>query len=99
MADHLADHPADHLANRRVDARKGEPVTTSLTEIAAVIEDIYPLTPQQRGLFLQLLRAPESAAYVNQFTVRVHGADPVATRRAWETLAARHPVLRTGFLW
>lgn len=71
----------------------------------AGIEDIYPLTPLQSGMLYHSLRAEEPGAYTEQF-VFVCRAEPPARRpradtlgAAWQTVVARHPVLRTGFVW
>ncbi|MFP2934190.1 condensation domain-containing protein, partial [Pyxidicoccus sp. 3LG] len=65
-----------------------------------VIEDLYPLSPTQQGMLFHALLTPGSGEYFEQMTLTVHGSlDLAAFRRAWETLVARHPVLRTRFLW
>ena len=62
------------------------------------LEDLYPLTPLQQGLLFHVLQAPGS--YFNQMSWEVHGAlDVTAVARAWQETVARHPALRTAFLW
>src|SRR6188508_200578 len=63
------------------------------------VEDIYPLTPIQRGLLFHTLYAPESGVYIEQLGFTIEGRfDVEAFRRAWQTVLDRHPVLRTAFV-
>ncbi|MFN7998531.1 MAG: amino acid adenylation domain-containing protein [Bryobacteraceae bacterium] len=56
----------------------------------------YPLTATQKSMVLALERAPRSGAYLLQdvveFAGEVHSAE---LQRAWQQVAARHPVFRT----
>ncbi|MBR1237080.1 non-ribosomal peptide synthetase, partial [Bradyrhizobium sp. AUGA SZCCT0182] len=63
------------------------------------IEDIYPLSPMQQGMLFHSLRDAGSGVYVNQVSVEIRGLDPERFRSAWQDVTARHPMLRTGFLW
>ncbi|HEY0602461.1 MAG TPA: condensation domain-containing protein, partial [Herpetosiphonaceae bacterium] len=64
------------------------------------IEDIYPLTPTQRGMLFHTLYAPRSAVYFQQEGFLVEGRlDRAAFVRAWEHVLARHSVLRTAIVW
>jgi amino acid adenylation domain-containing protein len=64
------------------------------------VEDIYSLSPLQRGMLFHSLLAPESGIYVNQFTCTLPAdLDPGLFRQAWEKLVERHRALRTAFLW
>src|SRR6185437_7264860 len=64
------------------------------------IEDIYPLSPLQSGLLFHTLLEPGSGIYFEQLTCELHsGLDESAFARAWQLLAARHPILRTAFIW
>ncbi|SDY75283.1 amino acid adenylation domain-containing protein [Nitrosomonas sp. Nm33] len=63
------------------------------------IEDIYPLSPTQEGMLFHTLEAPGTGLYVNQISVEVKGLDAPRLAQAWQAMIARHPVLRTGFLW
>jgi amino acid adenylation domain-containing protein len=63
------------------------------------VEDIYPLTPLQRGLLFHTLYAPESGLYVEQLGFTIEGTfDVELFRRAWQTVLDRHAVLRTAFV-
>jgi amino acid adenylation domain-containing protein len=64
------------------------------------VEDIYPLTPLQEGMLFHTLEAPGAGVYIERLSCDLRGdLDPAAFRRAWEEVVARHPVLRTAFLW
>ena len=64
------------------------------------IEDIYPLTPLQKGMLFHCLRDPESSVYFEQMTCRLDGKfNEVAFFSAWQTLVERHTILRTSFVW
>ncbi|WP_035641700.1 non-ribosomal peptide synthetase, partial [Bradyrhizobium sp. ORS 375] len=63
------------------------------------IEDIYPLSPMQQGMLFHSLRDTGSGIYVNQISVEIRGLDVERLSSAWQQVAARHPMLRTGFLW
>ncbi|HEX6747471.1 MAG TPA: amino acid adenylation domain-containing protein [Longimicrobium sp.] len=62
------------------------------------VEDVYPLSPLQHGLlFHAVLR---QGAYWEQFPLLLHGpVDADALERAFRGVVARHPALRTGFVW
>ncbi|UPJ46488.1 non-ribosomal peptide synthase/polyketide synthase [Bradyrhizobium sp. 200] len=63
------------------------------------VEDIYPLSPMQQGMLFHSLRDAGSGVYVNQVSVEIRGLDAERFRSAWREVTARHPMLRTGFLW
>ncbi|TFY93785.1 amino acid adenylation domain-containing protein [Pseudomonas nabeulensis] len=64
------------------------------------VEALYSLSPMQQGmLFLGLNSDPEDELYINQLNVSVEGLQVARLRQAWESVAQRHDVLRTGFLW
>jgi amino acid adenylation domain-containing protein/non-ribosomal peptide synthase protein (TIGR01720 family) len=63
------------------------------------IEDIFPLTPLQKGLLFHSLYEPESGIYFEQFHCRLEGnVSVIAVRQAWQTLVDRHPILRTAII-
>jgi amino acid adenylation domain-containing protein/thioester reductase-like protein len=67
---------------------------------AAGIEDLYRLSPIQKGMLFHVLSTPGSGVYFQQFTTAYdEGLDPDAFAAAWQHLLDRHPVLRTSFLW
>jgi non-ribosomal peptide synthase protein (TIGR01720 family) len=62
------------------------------------IEDIYPLSPVQQGMFFHHLSTRESSAYVEQIHCGLRGqVDAGALERAWQSALARHSILRTSF--
>jgi len=66
----------------------------------ANVEALYPLTPLQQGMLFHAVYGHQDHAYVVQLVYRIRGAvDTAALRRAWEAAVARHPALRTAFVW
>ncbi|WP_019411376.1 amino acid adenylation domain-containing protein [Pseudomonas psychrophila] len=63
------------------------------------IEDLYPLSPMQRGLLFHSLYEPQAGAYVNQLSVEANGLDVDRLARAWQATLDAHPILRSGFHW
>jgi len=67
---------------------------------AGNIEAIYPLSPMQEGILFHALYTPQSAGYFEQFSYTLEGDLNVpAFEQAWQTIVARHPILRTLFTW
>jgi amino acid adenylation domain-containing protein len=63
-----------------------------------LVEDVYPLTPMQRGMMFHTLREPGSGVYVEQIRLELQGLDPALFRVAWEHMLARHAALRTSIV-
>jgi amino acid adenylation domain-containing protein len=64
------------------------------------VEDVYPLSPMQRGMLFHRLLTPEDDVYFDRLTCTLEGdLDRAAFRRAWQMLIERHAVLRTAFVW
>jgi hypothetical protein len=64
------------------------------------IEDIYELSPIQKGILFHSLFAPELGLYFFQMPFLLRGNLNVdAFSSAWEQVANRHASLRTGFFW
>ncbi|HEY0465991.1 MAG TPA: amino acid adenylation domain-containing protein, partial [Polyangiaceae bacterium] len=77
-----------------------QPELAALSLPLGEVQDIYPATPIQQGLIFQGLLEPERGAYVNQLRLTLRGTlDQAALRGAWETIVARHDILRTHFEW
>ena len=71
------------------------PPASSRTEI----DDVYPLSPMQEGLFFLAL-AGETDPYVVSVDAKLGAEfDEVAFARAWATVRDRHAILRTRFEW
>ncbi|ABW31353.1 condensation domain-containing protein [Acaryochloris marina] len=70
------------------------------TAVHNTIQDIYELTPIQKGILFHSLYAPEVGLYLMQtgYTVRGH-LNRLAFERALQHLAQRHTILRTSFHW
>ena len=63
------------------------------------IENIFPLTPLQKGLLFHSLYDPESAVYFEQLNCRLEGNVSVtAVNQAWQILINRHSILRTAII-
>jgi surfactin family lipopeptide synthetase C len=64
------------------------------------IEDIYELSPLQRGMLLHTIYEPTSRAFFEQQSYPVHDAiDVPSLVRAWQQVVKRHPILRSSFHW
>jgi surfactin family lipopeptide synthetase C len=64
------------------------------------IEDIYELSPLQRGMLLHTIYEPASRAFFEQQSYPVHDAiDVPSLVRAWQEIVKRHPILRSSFHW
>ncbi len=64
------------------------------------VEDIYPLSPMQQGMLFHALYAPDSGAYIEHISSSIDGdLDLACFEEAWRRVLARHPILRTAFLW
>src|SRR5437660_6800177 len=64
------------------------------------VEDVYPLSPMQEGMLFNSLYAPQSEVYFEQMTCIIRGKlNASAFKQAWQQVVARHPILRTCFLW
>lgn len=64
------------------------------------VEDIYELSPLQGGMLLHSMHDGAADMYLSQQTYTAEGPlDPDALVRAWESVVAAHPALRTSFHW
>jgi surfactin family lipopeptide synthetase C len=64
------------------------------------VEDFYPLSPMQEGMFFHSLYQSESGSYFRQPNCTVYGPIDIAQfERAWQHVVARHAILRTSFVW
>ncbi|WP_437675107.1 amino acid adenylation domain-containing protein [Sorangium sp. So ce131] len=67
---------------------------------ASRIEDVYRLSPMQEGMLFHTLLNPGSGIYLMQQHYVWHGPlDAGLLIEAWRRVVARHPILRTSFLW
>ena len=64
------------------------------------VEDVYPLSPVQKGMLFHSLDEPTSGIYIEQYTcIFSNELDVGNYKLAWESIVKRQPVLRTAFLW
>ncbi|WP_175804707.1 non-ribosomal peptide synthetase [Burkholderia ambifaria] len=97
----VADHAVQSASARPA---SGQPANALPQALASVIPDeiadVYALTPTQQGMLFHGLYEPASDAYFSSLDFRIDGAlDVERFRRAWETVAHRHDILRTSFHW
>lgn len=63
-----------------------------------MIENVYPLSPLQEGIYYHWLMAPESPVYFDQLSYTVKGKiDIPKLGESYGLLVARHAILRTFF--
>ncbi|MFN6571983.1 SDR family NAD(P)-dependent oxidoreductase [Dendronalium sp. ChiSLP03b] len=64
------------------------------------IEDIYELTPVQKGMLFHCLFDSELSLYFFQHIFTVRGNLNIeAFEKSWQLVMDRHPILRTRFYW
>ncbi len=64
------------------------------------VQDIYPLSPAQRGMLFHSLYHAQSGVYVVQVVYTLQGPlNRDAFEQAWQQLVERHSILRTAFVW
>lgn len=64
------------------------------------IEDIYELSPMQAGMLFHTICEADSRPYFEQVVIPFEGAvDMDALSRAWNSVAAANPALRTSVHW
>ncbi|MHA4812691.1 condensation domain-containing protein, partial [Flavitalea flava] len=51
----------------------------------------------QEGMLFHSLYDQRAGAYIEQFSGQIQKLDPAAFRKSWETIVARHSILRSGF--
>ena len=62
------------------------------------IEDIYPLTALQEGIYYHASADRDSAVYWNQLSASITGViDQSLFKKAWQSVVECYPILRTGF--
>ncbi|NPA20650.1 MAG: amino acid adenylation domain-containing protein [Gammaproteobacteria bacterium] len=63
------------------------------------IEDLYPLSPMQQGMFFHSLYETQGGAYINQLRLAIGGLDLERFGEAWQAALARHDILRSSIHW
>ncbi|WP_127570963.1 non-ribosomal peptide synthetase, partial [Paenibacillus xylaniclasticus] len=67
--------------------------------VSRTIENIYPLTPMQKGMLFHSLVDNEPEAFVQQISLTLQGALEIELfRSSWNAVTRRHDALRTNFL-
>jgi amino acid adenylation domain-containing protein/non-ribosomal peptide synthase protein (TIGR01720 family) len=68
---------------------------------STAIEDAYAMTPLQQGMLFHTLMEPQSEQYITQlkWTLDKRTLDVERFKLAWQTVIARHAILRTQFSW
>nr|WP_252980619.1 non-ribosomal peptide synthetase [Delftia acidovorans] len=94
----VAGTPSDGQRGRLVDFFDAQ-VLAGLPFAQDDVEDVYPLTPTQEGMFFHAMEAPGTGLYVNQLGVDLSGVDAERLARAWSAMVQRHAMLRTAFVW
>ena len=62
------------------------------------MEDLYPLSPMQRGMLFHALYDADSPVYFEQVSYRLRGRlNLSAFESAWQQVVDRHSALRTSF--
>ncbi|WP_458121519.1 non-ribosomal peptide synthase/polyketide synthase [Paenibacillus sp. Z6-24] len=68
------------------------------TSSAGELEDVYQLTPMQKGMLFHSLMEPDSVTYFEQASFELRGQVNVkAFRGSLQALMSRHAILRTSF--
>ncbi|MEL6772596.1 MAG: condensation domain-containing protein, partial [Bacteroidota bacterium] len=64
------------------------------------IDDVYALSPMQKGMLFHTIYAPGAGEHINQLQWRFVGnLDVDAFKGAWAAIVAQHDILRTAFVW
>ncbi|WP_433701326.1 amino acid adenylation domain-containing protein [Nocardiopsis sp. CA-288880] len=86
-----SDFPLVRLDQARVDSLVGD---------GRHVQDVWPLTPMQQGMFFHSVLEPGSGSYLEQVVVDLTGVgDPGPLDRAWREVVAATPVLRARVAW
>ncbi|RFM33509.1 non-ribosomal peptide synthetase [Chitinophaga silvisoli] len=98
LISHLSQETSVHLTP--VDLTCKDLTISALAELTSryTIEDVYPLSPLQQGLYYHWLTNPDAAAYFVQMSFRACGRVDIALlEQSYQMLVDRHAVLRTFF--
>ncbi|MGD1920588.1 MAG: amino acid adenylation domain-containing protein [Pleurocapsa sp.] len=64
------------------------------------IEDIYPLSPIQKGILFHSVLNPEDSVYVTQICLTLQGnINSDTVKQTWQEIINRHQVCRAAFRW
>ena len=91
--------PSD-FPGARLDPSALERLLRSYGDSAGTIDDVYALTPTQRGILFHSIEHSFQSVYVPFFLYSLEGTlDVAALERAWQRAIERQSVLRTSFAW
>ncbi len=80
--------------------RELQQVVATVPAAGAAVEDIYALSPAQKGMLFHSLYAPRSGMYIMQLVCTLGGdLDLTLFEEAWRQTVERYTTLRTSFLW
>ncbi|SDU98306.1 non-ribosomal peptide synthase domain TIGR01720 [Pseudomonas mucidolens] len=85
-----SDFPLANLSQQQLD---------ELPVSACAIDDVYALSPMQRGMLFHTLYEPQGSSYTNQVRLDVEGLDPQRFQAAWQATVDARDVLRSSFVW
>ncbi|WP_051680607.1 non-ribosomal peptide synthetase [Vibrio rhizosphaerae] len=87
-----ADYPLAKVSEAQVQA-----IVRQAEHQGMSVEDLYPLSPAQQGMYFHCLDHPD--AYISQSVVTCRGPlHPAYFRQAWQQAVNRHTALRTRFI-
>ncbi|MFF0077811.1 amino acid adenylation domain-containing protein [Streptomyces sp. NPDC005494] len=96
-----SDFPLSRLTQAQTDALTAELSATPAWRASGVprpLEDCYPQTPTQEGMWFQSQYAKGEGYYHVQNRLRIdQRLDVEVFRQSWAEVMRRHPILRTGF--
>ncbi|WCN79542.1 non-ribosomal peptide synthetase [Micromonospora sp. LH3U1] len=92
-----SDLPASGLSQSEIDALREHPAWHD-SDLARPLEDCYPQTPLQQGLWFQSQYAQGQGLYHVQLMHEIdQDLDKELFRQSWAEVMRRHPILRTSF--
>lgn len=63
------------------------------------IEDVYPLSPTQQGIYVESILSCDKSIFVDQYCYTLNGPlDPEAFQASWDEVCNRHPIIKTSFV-
>ncbi|HYP24459.1 MAG TPA: amino acid adenylation domain-containing protein [Actinomycetota bacterium] len=89
-------------AEEAVAAATGQATEADVDAVASRpgVADAYPLSPMQQGLLFHSLMGTAGSLYFEQLVLTITGPlDPAGLDRAWQQVAARHPLLAGTVEW
>ncbi|WP_035476053.1 non-ribosomal peptide synthetase, partial [Burkholderia sp. WSM2230] len=86
-------------ASRAIEPAPNEPWFAQAGVSRDAVEAVYPATPMQQGLLFHGMLDGEPGMYVSQLRLTIDELRIDTMRAAWDAVIARHPVLRTRFVW